>query len=83
MMEKPLAVSLEDAHAIEKAARAGKIQVLVNYETTWYRSNRAVYDLVHENVIGDIRKIVVHAGHSGPKEIGVGRSFSPGSLTRN
>ena len=24
---------------------AGKIQVLVNYETTWYRSNRAAYDL--------------------------------------
>jgi len=38
MMEKALAVSLEDARAIEKAARAGKIQVLVNYETTWYRS---------------------------------------------
>src|SRR5256884_8547480 len=32
MMEKPLAVSLEDARAIEKAAHAGKIQVLVNYE---------------------------------------------------
>ena len=33
MMEKPLAVSVEDAHAIERAAREGKIQVLVNYET--------------------------------------------------
>ncbi len=75
MMEKPLAVSLEDAHAIEKAARAGKIQVLVNYETTWYRSNQAVFDLVHENAIGEIRKIVVHDGHSGPKEIGVGPEF--------
>src|SRR6202171_6829715 len=71
MMEKPLAVSLEDAHAIESAARTGKIQVLVNYETTWYRSNRAAYDLVHENAIGPIRKVVVHDGHSGPKEIGV------------
>ncbi len=71
MMEKPLAVSFEDARAIEKAARAGKIQVLVNYETTWYRSNQAAYDLVHENAIGEIRKIVVHDGHRGPKEIGV------------
>jgi len=75
MMEKPLAVSLEDARAIEKAARAGKIQVLVNYETTWYRSNQAAYDLVHENAIGEIRKIVVHDGHRGPKEIGVGPEF--------
>src|ERR1700737_583425 len=75
MMEKPLAVSLEDAHAIESAARTGKIQVLVNYETTWYSSNRAAYDLVHENAIGPIRKVVVHAGHSGPKEIGVSTEF--------
>jgi len=75
MMEKPLAVSLEDARAIEKAAHAGKIQVLVNYETTWYRSNQAAYDLVHDNAIGEIRKIVVHDGHGGPKEIGVGPEF--------
>jgi len=75
IMEKPLAVSFEDARAIEKAARAGKIQVLVNYETTWYRSNQAAYDLVHENAIGEIRKIVVHDGHQGPKEINVGPEF--------
>jgi len=75
MMEKPLAVSVEDAHAIERAAREGKIQVLVNYETTWYRSNQAAYDLAHENAIGEIRKVVVHDGHEGPKEIGVGPEF--------
>jgi predicted dehydrogenase len=71
MMEKPLAVSVEDARAMQAAAQRGKIQVLVNYETTWYRSNRAAYDLVRENAIGDIRKVVIHDGHSGPKEINV------------
>jgi predicted dehydrogenase len=71
MMEKPLAVSLEDARAMQAAAQRGKIQVLVNYETTWYRSNRSAYDLVRENAIGEIRKVVVHDGHSGPKEINV------------
>ena len=75
MMEKPLAVSLEDALAIQRSAQQGKIQVLVNYETTWYSSNRAAYDLVRENSIGDIRKMVVHDGHNGPKEIGVGPEF--------
>jgi predicted dehydrogenase len=75
MMEKPLAVSAEDAHSIERAAREGKIQVLVNYETTWYRSNRAAYDLVHEKSMGEIRKFVAHDGHSGPQEIGVGPEF--------
>lgn len=75
MMEKPLAVSAEDAHAIAEAAREGKIQVLVNYETTWYRSNHAAYDVVHDKSIGEVRKVVIHDGHEGPKEIGVGPEF--------
>lgn len=75
MMEKPLAVSYEDALAMARAARAGNIQVLVNYETTWYPSNHAAYDLVHQNAIGEIRKVVVHDGHRGPKEIGVSAEF--------
>ena len=75
MMEKPLAVSAEDAHAIADAARKGKIQVLVNFETSWYRSNHAAYDLVHDKCIGDIRKVVVHDGHQGPKEINVQPEF--------
>jgi scyllo-inositol 2-dehydrogenase (NADP+) len=75
MMEKPLAVSLDDALAIQKAARTGKIHVLVNYETSWYRSNYAAYDLVREGALGEVRKVVVHDGHRGPKEIGVEPEF--------
>jgi glucose-fructose oxidoreductase len=75
MMEKPLAVSLEDALAMQKAAEAGKIHVLVNYETSWYRSNHAAYDLAHDGSLGEIRKVVVHDGHQGPKEIGVEPEF--------
>jgi glucose-fructose oxidoreductase len=75
MMEKPLAVSLQDALAIERAAREGKIQVLVNYETSWYPSNHAMFDLVHTGAVGDVRKVVVHDGHKGPKEIGVTPEF--------
>ena len=75
MMEKPMAVSAEDAHAIADAARKGNIQVLVNYETSWYRSNHAAYDMVHDKSIGDIRKVVVHDGHQGPKEINVAPEF--------
>jgi len=75
MMEKPLAVSYEDAQAMQKAAQEGKIHVLVNYETSWYRSNHAAYDLVHDGALGDVRKVVVHDGHKGPKEIGVEPEF--------
>jgi predicted dehydrogenase len=75
MMEKPLAVSLDDALAIKRAADAAHIHVLVNYETTWYPSNTAVYQLVRDGALGDIRKVVVHDGHRGPKEINVEPEF--------
>lgn len=71
MMEKPLATTADDAHAIADAAKRGKITVLVNYVTTWYRNNHAAYDMAHDGSIGEIRKAVFHAGHRGPKEINV------------
>jgi predicted dehydrogenase len=76
MMEKPLAVSMEHARAIERAARRGNIPVMVNYETTWYASNRAAWKVIKEQqALGDIRKIVVHDGHPGPKVIEVQPEF--------
>jgi len=75
MMEKPLAVSFEDAQAIARAAHAANIQVLVNYETSWYPSNHAAFKLVHDGAIGEVRKVVVHDGHEGPKEINVDPKF--------
>ncbi len=76
MMEKPLAVSVAHGRAIAQAAARGKIHVLVNYETTWYPSNQALWRLVkQERALGEIRKLVAHHGHRGPKEIGVGPEF--------
>jgi predicted dehydrogenase len=75
MMEKPLATTYEDAQAMARAARAAKIEVLVNYETSWYASNRAAYQLLHSGAIGELRKVVVHDGHEGPQEIAVGPEF--------
>jgi glucose-fructose oxidoreductase len=75
MVEKPLTMSLDDALAIRQAAHQHHIHVLVNYETTWYASNRAAYDDVMQGKLGALRKIVVHDGHQGPKEIGVPPEF--------
>jgi len=76
MMEKPLAINLADARAIAVAAKKGGIQVIVNYETTWYLGNQNAYAIVHDqHAIGDLRKIVVHDGHRGPKEIGCSPAF--------
>ena len=71
MMEKPLAVSMEHARAIQIAAKRGGIAVIVNYETTWYPSHAEIWRLFKErHAAGEIRKMVAMDGHSGPKEIG-------------
>jgi predicted dehydrogenase len=76
MMEKPMAVNMEEARAIQSAARSGGIQVIVNYETTWYPANQTAFRLAaEEHAIGDLRKIVVHDGHRGPREIGCSETF--------
>ncbi|MGA2170857.1 MAG: Gfo/Idh/MocA family oxidoreductase [Terracidiphilus sp.] len=75
MVEKPLTISLDDALAIRNAARHYHIHVLVNYETTWYASNKAAYDEVEAGRLGAIRRVVVHDGHQGPVEIGVPPEF--------
>ena len=73
MMEKPLAVSMDHARRIQKAAVSGGIDVIVNYETTWYRSHLAMRHFLEGQ--GQIRKMIAMDGHSGPKEIGVGPEF--------
>ncbi len=76
MMEKPLAVSLEHARAMANTAGEHDIHLLVNYETTWYRSNHEAYQLLHDRqALGPLRKVVVHDGHQGPIEIGCDPNF--------
>lgn len=76
MVEKPLAVSLDHAKQIEALAKKYSILVLTNYETTWYGSNQKIEELFRaQKPLGKVRKVVVHDGHEGPKEIGVGPEF--------
>jgi predicted dehydrogenase len=76
MMEKPLAVNMEQARAIQKAAASGGIPVMVNYETTWYKSHGEIWNLIKEKkAAGEIRRMVAMDGHEGPKEIRVQPEF--------
>jgi predicted dehydrogenase len=76
MMEKPLAVNLAEARRMQSIAEKARIHLIVNYETTWYPGNHAAFDIVrNQKGIGDLRKIVVHDGHQGPKEIGCSPVF--------
>ncbi|HEV8082973.1 MAG TPA: Gfo/Idh/MocA family oxidoreductase [Chitinophagaceae bacterium] len=75
MVEKPLAATLAQAKRIELLANKYRIKVLINYETTWYASYRDVYNTVSRDSIGEIKKMVAHDGHQGPKEIGCTPEF--------
>ncbi len=75
MVEKPLATTVEDALAIQALSERYNVPVLTNYETTWYNSNTAAVKMLEEGKIGDLRKLVVHDGHEGPKEIHVDPEF--------
>ena len=75
MVEKPLATTLADANEMQTLAGQHGIQVLTNFETSWYASNQHVNTLVEQGKLGDIRKVMVNDGHEGPKEIGVSNEF--------
>lgn len=75
MVEKPLAVNREHARRMAALAREHGIHLLTNYETTWYASNHRAEALLRAGKLGRLRKVVVHDGHQGPKEIGVNEEF--------
>ncbi len=75
MVEKPLAVSLEHAQKMSALAKEHNILLLTNYETSWYGSNHAAKAMADKGKVGPLRKIVVHDGHPGPREIGVNEEF--------
>ena len=75
MVEKPLAVSVDHAMKMKDLAEKNKIYLITNYETTWYPTNLKPFQMVNADSIGEIRKVVIHDGHKGPKEIGVNNEF--------
>jgi predicted dehydrogenase len=76
MLEKPLAVHMKDALAMATAAKQSGIQIMVDYETSWYSSIQTAYTIAHNrHAIGDLRNITVVAGNQGPKEAGCSDAF--------
>ncbi len=76
MVEKPLAASLKQALRMDLLAKKYKIHLLTNFETSWYPTTVKTYELVNDsNYITGIKKVVIHDGHQGPKEIGVSKEF--------
>jgi len=76
MVEKPLATTVAQATNMAALAKKYNIHLLTNFETSWYASNEKAFQLVNDsNYVGKVRKVVIHDGHQGPREIGVGQEF--------
>lgn len=49
---------------------------ITDYETSWYPTTVKSFKMVNEeNFVGKLRKVVLHDGHQGPKEIGCDKYF--------
>lgn len=76
MVEKPLAVSMDHALKMKALADQYKIHLLTDFETSWYPSTVKSWQLVNDsNYVGTLRRVVIHDGHRGPKEIGCSPEF--------
>jgi predicted dehydrogenase len=76
MVEKPLAVNMKHANGMAELAEKHHIFLLTNYETSWYPTTAKSLKMVNdENFVGKLRKVVIHDGHEGPKEIGCDKVF--------
>ncbi len=76
LLEKPLAVNMDDALAIAAAAKSSGIQIMVDYETSWYPSIQHAYTIANtQRAVGDLRKVMIIAGDQGPKEAGCSDEF--------
>jgi predicted dehydrogenase len=72
MVEKPLTTSVAEANQMLALSKKYNSLVLTNFETSWYPVTDKTFQLASDtSFMGIIRKVVVHDGHMGPKEIGV------------
>jgi len=77
MVEKPLAVNNDHLAQMMALVKQYHIQLLTNFETTWYPSHAKVWQMVKTDTsLGIIRKLVIMDGHQGPKEIGCNSEFT-------
>jgi predicted dehydrogenase len=76
MVEKPLATNNAHANRMAELAAKYQIRILTDFETSWYPTTEKTWQLTNDsNYLGKIRKVVIHDGHEGPKEIGCEKEF--------
>lgn len=76
MVEKPLAVNWDHAQQMAILAEEHRVELLTNYETSWYGSTYQAKSYVQDTTkIGPVSRMVFNTGHPGPIEIGCNPEF--------
>ena len=75
MVEKPLAVNMEQARKMEALSKKFGIHLLTNYETTWYPTVHTANDWLKKDSIGNLTQLIIRDGHRGPLNIGINVEF--------
>lgn len=75
MVEKPLAINMEQATRMQALAKKHGIHLIVNYETTWYPTVHKTKTLLQADSVGDFVQMVVRDGHKGPKVLNISDEF--------
>lgn len=76
MVEKPLATNVAHAKRMAELVQKYHTRLLTDFETSWYPTTAKSFQLVNDSsFIGNIKKVVIHDGHQGPKEIGCDQVF--------
>lgn len=71
MIEKPMASSLHDGLRMARAARAGGIELIVNWPITWQPASHKAKELIDSGAIGRVLTVKWRGGHLGPLGTGV------------
>ena len=75
MVEKPLTISLEDALAIRRTPASTTSTCWSTTKPPGTQATAPPTTRCSDGRIGEIRRVVIHDGHQGPKEIGVPPEF--------
>jgi predicted dehydrogenase len=76
MVEKPMASTYAGASRMVGAARAGGVQLMVNWPIMWWPALQEALRQVEAGRIGQVWQVNYRSAHGGPRELGCSPHFS-------
>lgn len=75
MVEKFFVINMEYVLEMEVFVIKYNIYLFINYEIMWYFINYKVYEVIKNDEVGDICKVIVCDGYKGLVKFGINSEF--------